>query len=857
MREREIWWVVVVNCVEILTEYTEGYTPTTISRSNHPILMTEPTWLAHLSNVVSHIADMSPNNLELTAKAITTPRIVGVLFTKGVGSPELSAVPYNAWIVAPSMLRLSQKQVKTLKRKRMRCCGKKRKKKDKRRVPKTRSTLERSDLFHGQNGPGPSFLRHKTGEGKAQTWKRVLSLMFPSTPQSKPCPLFPLRQEDCNNKGLHNSLKPRRPTMPRPCEYNPNPPPGWTSSHQERRSQTASSSIFKGQRNIPDHSKIHHVVTIPHLFPFWSTINPKPERVCEAPNPETAKHGKTSHEARLSSQCATDSPPGKEKNTGAKPVITWKGEFRVAESSSHFCAKELRTKEALHAIGSSKLVNEAIMVSCQAKKLRVAFASATILSARSQRVKSPETVIILGLNVFNTTITGFKWPIIAPRLSRTHLRSSAIQIMTSDIGTQTSIQITHGGEDLPDDTEEVDSSSWNFEAMFQSPIFETYIYSQLLTAGSIIRWTSNASGYSSILITAAISRLGVLVPAVNQTNIEVPDSPLKSLKKMHYPNRSPTYLVVSPMLSSDSGNSLSQIAIKNSTWSIGVSLNSLAGSVAKFVFDIPDKGVKLWPDTVVESNRVSDDEIVPFERTKRKNKFAEPTKWETLKTKRASALLKAEATRQKSLASFKEALARKRSTAGNSPNHCGKTSCYLSRVGISPGYILQTPAEWRMGTSNHSKPPSWRKLEYAPLRWPTPLRGGKYGSTAREILTFDETTSLYSQSLDVHRGPGHPTSKREIGAPAPTEKLPLNYAPAAEARNRNLAPVYRELDPCGYQTSTERKILKASIPKPSSGLDRSSDFLSSVPSGREGSEYSAHLVDQQSSLFDISPSLTW
>ncbi|KAK1543889.1 hypothetical protein CPAR01_04522 [Colletotrichum paranaense] len=70
----------------------------------------------------------------------------------------------------------------------------------------------------------------------------------------------------------------------------------------------------------------------------WSCL--KASRVCEAPNPETAKHGKTSHEARLSPQCATNLPPGKEKNTGAKPVISdthiynaeaWKGEWEEKE----------------------------------------------------------------------------------------------------------------------------------------------------------------------------------------------------------------------------------------------------------------------------------------------------------------------------------------------------------------------------------------------------------------------------------------------------------------------------------------------------------------------------------------------
>lgn len=64
------------------------------------------------------------------------------------------------------------------------------------------------------------------------------------------------------------------------------------------------------------------------------------ERVCEAPNLGTAKYGKTSHETRLSPRCATDLPPGKEKNTGAKPVIgdthiynaaAWKGEWEKKE----------------------------------------------------------------------------------------------------------------------------------------------------------------------------------------------------------------------------------------------------------------------------------------------------------------------------------------------------------------------------------------------------------------------------------------------------------------------------------------------------------------------------------------------
>ncbi|KAK1494141.1 hypothetical protein CTAM01_09022 [Colletotrichum tamarilloi] len=74
------------------------------------------------------------------------------------------------------------------------------------------------------------------------------------------------------------------------------------------------------------------------------------ERVCEAPNPETAKHGKTSHEARLSPQCATDLPPGKEKNTGAKPVISdthiynaeaWKGEWEEKEKEE-FATHDLK-----------------------------------------------------------------------------------------------------------------------------------------------------------------------------------------------------------------------------------------------------------------------------------------------------------------------------------------------------------------------------------------------------------------------------------------------------------------------------------------------------------------------------------
>ncbi|KAK7434718.1 hypothetical protein Landi51_13366 [Colletotrichum acutatum] len=147
----------------------------------------------------------------------------------------------------------------------------------------------------------------------------------------------------------------------------------------ERRSQTASSSsppmspvVVRISLQGPEKqlapagrwrlSLDSHVVTIPHLFictkvadyfSFWSTINPvqalhpgpetwshmplrHAERVCEAPNLETAKHGKTSHEARLSPRCATDLPLGKEKNTGAKPVIgdthiynaeAWKGEW--------------------------------------------------------------------------------------------------------------------------------------------------------------------------------------------------------------------------------------------------------------------------------------------------------------------------------------------------------------------------------------------------------------------------------------------------------------------------------------------------------------------------------------------------